>query len=441
MLITQNEVCAINNSRQTNSKKILLDKEYNCENIPKLPKKTKNNHKLKTAICIVGGVLLTAVIVTLTAVIISKIYNTVKSHRNILSENISARDVFNDPDPTAIIRKIYPNFRKPTREELEFFNNLPPDEQTKVRMYYLQQVSSDRNPDSCRKNPKLEEAINKSCKLAAMPDNCTIYYAYDSLGKSHPHDGDIVFKHEDLHDNSLPQTEAIKNSLMKSKIVIMNEMTVESIPKLYNLHIIARDSNVGVLDYGNYCSGSGHVGTGCGAQEEDISVKSNLYGRLMDIGITVKYYLGNQRELNSDSNSTSGTRILYCENVQFFSNNAIYPVGLIVAAAPKIGRIDGNGFVINANDSCYAQRIEDLSRGIFATSRVNHNNVLVLGALGCGAFNNPPELVAQTMKKLLIDQGLARQYDKVILAIPDSSGENYRTFRRVFANAREINVN
>jgi uncharacterized protein (TIGR02452 family) len=59
---------------------------------------------------------------------------------------------------------------------------------------------------------------------------------------------------------------------------------------------------------------------------------------------------------------------------------------------------------------------------------------LVLGALGCGAFRNPPEEVARIFKKVLLgDRRHAgvEGIEEVVFAIFDE-GENLRTFRRAF---------
>lgn len=44
----------------------------------------------------------------------------------------------------------------------------------------------------------------------------------------------------------------------------------------------------------------------------------------------------------------------------------------------------------------------------------NNVDILVLGAFGCGAFNNPPELVADVFRQLLIDMSYGKYFKKVI---------------------------
>ena len=63
----------------------------------------------------------------------------------------------------------------------------------------------------------------------------------------------------------------------------------------------------------------------------------------------------------------------------------------------------------------------------------NDTDLLVLGAFGCGAFNNPPELVADVFRELLLEKGYFRFFRKIVFAIKknDSANTNLETFRRV----------
>ena len=80
---------------------------------------------------------------------------------------------------------------------------------------------------------------------------------------------------------------------------------------------------------------------------------------------------------------------------------------------------------------------------IFEIAVANENEVLILGAFGCGAFRNPPEIVARVFNKVMQDyaghnysftQYLAGQFmdmgfDGVIFGSSlDSKGENFVFF-------------
>jgi len=494
MSILHNEVNAIN----TDKNGVTINEKISSEKSLRLlqkSKKKKNSHKLETAILIVGGVVLAAVVVTTAILIAREIYHSMKSVNSgsmsgakisaksgntdpiadsvidakvrpeqtaqvptadsVIGGKISLDKAMKDPDPTGIIRAIYPDFPPLTPEQLEFFQSLPPKEQNKIRQYCLQQLSfipsSDLTVDLSIKNPKLDGAITKSVQPDQAHDGLekinTIFYAHDSVGKSFRCDGDHEINRELLNASYIPESqskeeqERTKRQIMEEKIVIINSGTLESIPQLYNRNIILPDSKVGALSYGNYGKGGGAVAIGGRAQEEYVCEGSDAYNRLMDVRTILHFYLNNRAALNSTENGPAGTRILSCDNVRVFQNDQIYPINLITASAPHIGFPDGNGFTINVGDRNHIKRLDSLLRGIINTSYVCKDNVLVLGAIGCGVFRNTPELVATAMKQILIDQGQAGLFNKVVIAIPYSNSKNYKAFRNIFGNAQEININ
>ena len=72
---------------------------------------------------------------------------------------------------------------------------------------------------------------------------------------------------------------------------------------------------------------------------------------------------------------------------------------------------------------------------VTAANEVDH---LVLGAFGCGAFNNPPELVANVFRKYLIDDGYAALFKSVTFAIKknENRSTNFDLFREAFSEEK-----
>lgn len=70
-----------------------------------------------------------------------------------------------------------------------------------------------------------------------------------------------------------------------------------------------------------------------------------------------------------------------------------YEVNIITSAAPEIGdhSIPGN----------YEQMITSRIKKILDVAAREHNEVLILGAWGCGAFKNPTDIVARIFFSLL----------------------------------------
>ncbi|MBS7295848.1 MAG: TIGR02452 family protein, partial [Treponema sp.] len=83
-------------------------------------------------------------------------------------------------------------------------------------------------------------------------------------------------------------------------------------------------------------------------------------------------------------------------------------VNVITCAAPNLRERPSNGF--NSGDGNRAVKISDselekihIKRGrkILEAATANKNEVVILGAFGCGAFMNKPEVVANAYKKII----------------------------------------
>ena len=66
------------------------------------------------------------------------------------------------------------------------------------------------------------------------------------------------------------------------------------------------------------------------------------------------------------------------------------------------------------------------------------NEVLILGAFGCGAFRNPPDVVADVFRK--ISDEYSRHFETLEYAVflMDRETENYKAFKRVFSKKMKI---
>lgn len=82
-------------------------------------------------------------------------------------------------------------------------------------------------------------------------------------------------------------------------------------------------------------------------------------------------------------------------------------------------------------------KIDGTIRKIWAILRIAYNNGqhrLVLGAFGCGAFNNPPSHMAELFKQVLNEpefQGLFREIRFAIIEDHNSKDQNYNGFAEV----------
>ena len=72
------------------------------------------------------------------------------------------------------------------------------------------------------------------------------------------------------------------------------------------------------------------------------------------------------------------------------------------------------------------------AKNIMRVCAYNDADILVTGAFGCGAFKNPPELVAKAWREAL--EGYREKFELVVFAVYCAEGEseNYEAFKRVF---------
>ena len=68
-------------------------------------------------------------------------------------------------------------------------------------------------------------------------------------------------------------------------------------------------------------------------------------------------------------------------------------------------------------------------RRIFEVAVANENEVLILGAFGCGAFRNPPEIVAKVFNHVM--QDYITYFDAIEYAVYHTEREvaNYEAFK------------
>lgn len=78
----------------------------------------------------------------------------------------------------------------------------------------------------------------------------------------------------------------------------------------------------------------------------------------------------------------------------------------------------------------------------FSIAKANGTEVLIFGAFGCGAFQNPPEVVARAYKEVLAE--FVCDFDTVEFAVycpkrdktVNPSGNNYAVFKRVLGDRK-----
>ena len=196
---------------------------------------------------------------------------------------------------------------------------------------------------------------------------------------------------------------------------------------------LVREGRVAVLNFANAFSPGGGVTRGALAQEECLCRSSNLYSAL-----TLPYLLRNYYKHNNKTTGDLGTdAVIYSPGVTVFKSDDVLPVLLakpfqtdvLTCAAPYVNPNRKKPIPLEKLEDTFNHRIRNILE-VAAANGVDH---LVLGAFGCGAFNNSPDLVAGCFRYNLIDRGYRDYFKRVVFAIK-GGGRNYEVFRDILTD-------
>jgi uncharacterized protein (TIGR02452 family) len=178
-------------------------------------------------------------------------------------------------------------------------------------------------------------------------------------------------------------------------------------------------AQVALLNFASALHAGGGYIRGATAQEECLCRCSDLYRELQKFPA---YYAAHQ-----SSDARYSDRVILNEGITVFRDvhyqlTQPWQTHVITVAAPN--QIPGP--ILNV-DEIFRQRMAKLFR-VLASRQYTH---LVLGAWGCGAFRNDPQLVAESFRTVLAE---SPWFQEVLFAVYDPSPEqnNLRSFQQVF---------
>ena len=207
--------------------------------------------------------------------------------------------------------------------------------------------------------------------------------------------------------------------------------------------------HVAVLNFANPLEPGGGVLRGAKAQEENLCRCSNLYPALTSRNACTYYQVNNRIFSKNQYNSMFlGTdQVIYSPDVLVLKENTGYhPGGLgsgteqyiedpycvdvITCAAPFFS---GSGYILPNGDLQHL--FEKRIRNILEAAIEHEVDVLILGAFGCGAFHNPPEIVADAFREVLLDDRYRKSFDQIIFAVKRTNAicPNIEAFAKNFS--------
>ena len=208
---------------------------------------------------------------------------------------------------------------------------------------------------------------------------------------------------------------------------VVNETTLSAAGRLTKAD---GNANVLALNFASAKNPGGGFLKGSQAQEESLARASGLYPCIVQMQAM---YDANRRFrscLYTDN-------MIYSPGVPVFRDDrdqlleAPYLVSFVTAPAVNAG-------VVRRRGTENVARIEDVMRGriekVLSLAVIHHHETLVLGAWGCGVFQNNPRDVARWFGDHLTGNGLfSRAFKKVVFAVLDKrGGAVIRPFQNVF---------
>lgn len=224
-------------------------------------------------------------------------------------------------------------------------------------------------------------------------------------------------------------------------IKVTNRDTFTAAKEYANIINSANEGFVGVLNFASSTNPGGGVTKGSTAQEECLCRCSNLYLTLYQEKCIREYYNVNKKymtNLGSDA-------IIYSRNVYVFKDKDYnmlpvkdrFYVDVLTCAAPNLRENPRNQYNSDASEEKLTLTDEELynihvkrARNILNVAIKNEDDYLILGAFGCGAFRNNPEIVAKAYKDVLQDYMYC--FKVIDFAIIDGKySNNYGIFKRI----------
>lgn len=265
----------------------------------------------------------------------------------------------------------------------------------------------------CRNNPVLCAAIHDS-----------------RIGQSITWEEDPVFTGGKCHD-------------VPASLVITPERTMGAARKY-----LGSGKRICVLNFASSVTPGGGVINGAGSQEESICRISTLYAAISDKNTAGAFYekhwelirSGEMGRKNRDDCIFTPGIVVIREDTfdcDLLPEEEWYQVDVITCAAPDL-RYDGEK-TYDPEDEELRAVFEKRWRRILSVAAQNQADILILGAFGCGAFYNPPEIAAQAFSNVFDEFSHCFEAVEFAVFAQYEDTANYQAFSGI-RGIRKLNV-
>ena len=221
-----------------------------------------------------------------------------------------------------------------------------------------------------------------------------------------------------------------------AKIIVSGKRTFEAARAYGNLQTC-------VLNFASATNPGGGVTWGSTAQEECLCRCSTLYANLTARKLWRPFYEAHREQNEPLYNDDC----IYTPNVVVFKSDTREPnllpkddwwnVNVITCAAPNLRTdCDGTARVKISNDELYKLHVKRMRR-ILDIAAQKGNDVVILGAFGCGAFKNPPMVVATAIRQIVKEYRYHFRVIEFAVYCSPRDDQNYRIFQQILGGLGE----
>ena len=260
-----------------------------------------------------------------------------------------------------------------------------------------------------------------------------------------------IFEHtRELYQTEPELTAAIRSSRQMQEVILETSEIPQVLPRYEEPAeiIVSRkrsfeaaqaysNDQTCVLNFASATSPGGGVVRGAAAQEECLCRCSTLYANISMRKVWMTFYKVHWEQNNRLYNDDC----IYTPNVVVFKTDTQEPklmlqedwwnVNVISCAAPNL-RPDRNGkmHVHISGKELYDLHVKRMRR-ILSIAAMKENDVVILGAYGCGAFRNPPEIVVYAMQQVVEEFRFHFRTIEFAVYCSPRDEHNYQVFQRI----------
>lgn len=230
-----------------------------------------------------------------------------------------------------------------------------------------------------------------------------------------------------------------------AKVLVSQRKSLEAARRYSN-------QKVCVLNFASATNPGGGVEKGSNAQEEAICRCSTLFPCISDSKVVSQFHDKHRKALKAGQlNALYNDDCIYTPNVIVFrsdtGNQSLlqekdwFGVDILSCAAPNLRSKPSNAMNPNSGDKAVSIKPSELLElhkkrisKILSVAKENGAEVVILGAFGCGAFQNSPDIVARAMHFAV--NGYRHSFKTIEFAVYCSPKEtkNYDIFKRTLSS-------